>query len=221
MNYHVEFDLEFTKNPYKGKLIVLEGLDASGKTTQVKLLAEELIKRGKKIYLTKNPTREGEIGNLIHRILQREVKIPPVAIQYLYTADRETQQEEIKEHLKNGEIVIMDRYFWSSVPYGLADLKDLSLEKDAKIIAVAQSLLSQYHKFIIPDYTFYLSIGVDEAMQRLGKMSKIKEIYEEKEVIERVKMGYDWLLKEFKNEITVINGEQDMNRITEEILNHI
>jgi dTMP kinase len=221
MKYHVEFDIDFKRNSYSGKFVVLEGLDASGKTTQVQKLADALTKQGKAVYLTKNPTREGEIGNLIHRILQREVSVPPAAIQHLYSADREVQQEEIIKHLKKGEIVINDRYFWSGVPYGLADLKDLSIEDGARIVLVAQSLLSHYHSFIVPDNTFYLKISVNEAVRRLSEMQKVKEIYEEKAVIERVKAGYDWLIKEFKDEITVINGEQDIDKITEEILSYI
>jgi dTMP kinase len=221
MKYKINFELEFIKNPYSGKLIAFEGMDASGKTTQAKKLFEALISQGKKVFLTKNPTREGEIGTLIHRILQKEVEIPPSAIQYLYTADREVGQVEVVERLKRGEMVITDRYFWSAIPYGMADLKDLSLEEIARIMLIAQSILSHYHGFILPDYTFYLDISVEEAVNRLSKMQKVKEIYEEKEVFERVKAGYDWLAKEFKDEITVIDGKQQVDKITEEILNRM
>jgi dTMP kinase len=221
MKYKIEFEIEFLKNPYPGKLIVLEGLDASGKTTQSKKLAEELTQQGKKVYLTKNPTRSGEIGELIHRILQKEVEIPSAAIQYLYTADREASQGEIIEHLKNGEIVIVDRYFWSAVPYGLADLKNSPLEDEAKVLVVSQSILSHYHGFIAPDFTFYLEISAGEAMRRLSEMQKTKEIYEEKEILERVKAGYDWLTKEFKNEIITINGEKSEEEVLSEIIKKI
>jgi dTMP kinase len=221
MNYHIDFDLDFKRNPYSGKLIVLEGLDTSGKSTQAKKLLEALRARGKTVFLTKNPTRVGEIGELIHRILQKEVKVPPAAIQYLYSADREVQQEEIIKHLKNGEIVITDRYFWSGVPYGLADLKDFPLEEEAKIILVAQSMLSHYHSFVLPDYTFYLQISIETAIERLSKMHKVREIYEEEGVFKRVKMGYEWLLKEFKDEIIVINGENTEEEVLEEIISKI
>ncbi|OGH05271.1 MAG: dTMP kinase [Candidatus Levybacteria bacterium RBG_16_35_11] len=217
MKHKIQFELEFKKNTYPGKLIAFEGMDASGKTTQAKRLANYLTEKGEKVFLTKNPTREGEIGVLIHKILQKQVKVPSVAIQYLYSADREVQQIEIVERLKKGETVITDRYFWSAVPYGLADLKDASVEDAAKIILVAQSILSHYHGFIIPDYTFYLEVSVNEAVKRLSEMHKIKEIYEEKELFERVKQGYDFLIGEFKDEIIVINGERDEEEVTEEI----
>jgi dTMP kinase len=221
MKYKVNFEIDFKRNPYDGKLIALEGMDASGKTTQAEKLFEVLKAQGKKVYLTKEPTREGEIGGLIHRILQKEVMIPSAAIQYLYSADREVQQAELVEHLKNGEIVITDRYFWSSVPYGLADQKDLSIDDGAKMILVAQSVLSHYHGFIVPDYTFLLEISVDEVMERLSKMKKNKEIYEERDVIERVKKGYDWIANEFKDEIILINGSKRESEIAEEILNKL
>ena len=53
---------------------------------------------------------------------------PPVAYQYLFAADREIQQEEIIGYLKEGKAVISDRYFWSSVAYGIADREGMDYE---------------------------------------------------------------------------------------------
>jgi dTMP kinase len=221
MKYHVDFDLEFKKNPYPGKLIALEGLDASGKTTQVQKLADYLEKKGEKVFVTKNPTREGEIGTLIHKILQKQLTVPSVAMQYLYSADREVQQEEIIEHLEKGETVVTDRYFWSAVPYGLADLREADVENTAKIILVAQSILSHYYGFIVPDKTFYLQISVGQAVERISKQHEVKEIYEEKGLLERVKTGYDWLEKEFPDEIITINAEQDVDKVTQDLVKNL
>ena len=64
MKHKVSFELEFKKNPYKGKFIVLEGIDASGKTTHALTLVESLRKKGYKAIYTKEPTG-GVIGELI------------------------------------------------------------------------------------------------------------------------------------------------------------
>jgi dTMP kinase len=221
MKYKINFEIDFKHNSFPGKLIAFEGIDASGKSTQVKKLSEFLKQKGEEVFLTKNPTREHEIGTLIHKILQKEIKVPPVAIQYLYSADRAVQEIYVTERLKKGETVITDRYFWSTIPYGLADLKDASIEDTAKIRLVADSLLSHYHGFILPNYTFYLEVSVETALQRLNKMDKFKEIYEEKASIERVKAGYDFLVEKFKDEIIVINGEQPEEKVTEEIISHL
>ena len=68
MNYNVSFDLDFKRNEYPGKFIVLEGIDGSGKTLQSQLLADNLKNLGKKVYLTKNPT-DSEIGKFIRSAL--------------------------------------------------------------------------------------------------------------------------------------------------------
>src|SRR3989344_6834349 len=107
-SYHLELDIDFYRNQYPGKFIVLEGIEASGKTTQAIILSEKF----KDAFHTKNPT-DGEIGKFIReRVLGGKTDIPPVAYQYLFSADREIQQQEIIRHLKAGRTVVSDRYFW-------------------------------------------------------------------------------------------------------------
>src|SRR5690348_13914041 len=108
-------DLEFRKNPYKGKLIVIEGIDGSGKTTSAKALVENLKKAGYDTAYSKEPT-DDVIGSFIReKILSGHVAISPLALQYLFNADRAMHMEKIEKLLKKGTIVVMDRYFWSSV----------------------------------------------------------------------------------------------------------
>lgn len=215
MKYHVEFDIDFKRNLYKGKFIAIEGIDGSGKTTQAQRIVKELKKRGRKAVYTKEPT-DGEIGQLIRKVLAQEVKVPPEAIQYLIASDRVVHHEEIIEHLEKGQIVVSDRYFWSSVAYGLADKEIRS--GDRSYLLSALSVLSFYNQFILPDVTFYLEISVDEATRRLSQMDKTKELYERREKLEKIADGYSWLVKKFGEEFTVVNGEKPAQEITEEIL---
>ena len=90
----------------KGLLIVIEGIDGAGKTTQAKLVYEELVKNNG-VHLTKNPT-DGNIGKFIRRVLSGEIKIPPSSIQYLFSADRQVHQEELIKELKDGEFVVFN-----------------------------------------------------------------------------------------------------------------
>ena len=78
MKYNVQFDLELRKNPYKGIYIVLEGIDGSGKSTQVKRIKEYFEKKGQELLLTHEPTRQPPIGDLIHNVLQGKIKLPAV-----------------------------------------------------------------------------------------------------------------------------------------------
>lgn len=223
MKYHLEFDIEFKRNPYAGKYIVLEGIDGSGKTTQIERLYEYFDKQGKEVIKTREPRKdEGIIGELIQKILNGKTKVPAVAIQYLFSADRGMHHEElILPALKMGKIVISDRCFWSAVPYGVLDLAGDFDDNTANYILVSQSILSMYHQFTAPDMTFYLDIPVKRAMDRLDKKAHDKEIYEEEKKILKAKEGYDWLLKEFPEEFVVIDGTQSVENVTEEIIRRL
>lgn len=213
-SYHVEFDLDFKRNPYPGKFIVLEGIEASGKTTQANLLSQKF----PDAFHTKNPT-DGEIGRFIRqRVLGGHSDIPPVAYQYLFASDREIQQQEIIKHLKAGKMVISDRYFWSSVAYGIADREDMDYENWENVSLVALSMLSMYYQFIIPDLSIYLDVTLEESLKRLKGSSKHTEIYDNHETNIKVKKGYDWLIEKFPNEISIVDGNKSVEEVTREIV---
>lgn len=217
--YHVNFDIDFKRNPYPGKLIVLEGIEASGKTTHTQMVGD-ILQKNHKVFLTKNPTNSF-IGDFIRQnLLADKVRIPPISLQYLFGADREIQQQEIIERLKKGEIVISDRYFWSSVAYGAADI-ETDYDNFTNLSLTAFSLLSMYHQFIVPDLTLFLDISLEEAEKRMSKSKKHTEIYDNKEMNIKVRKGYDWLIKKFPDEFTVLNAEKSIDEVTKEILSRI
>lgn len=218
MRYKISLDLDFKRNPYKGKFIAFEGIDGSGKTTQVKLLKKVLEKQGKKVFLTKNPTRKGPIGRLIHQVLRGRIKIPLISFQYLYSADRQVQQLEIIEHLKKGEIVISDRYIWSSVAYGISDRDSTDYKNTTNFLLISQSILSMFYQFILPDVFIYLDISSKTALKRLSGMDKEKEIYEDVSKLDKIRNGYLFVIKMFKKEMSVVDGEKPVKEIAKEIL---
>jgi hypothetical protein len=77
----------------KGILIVIEGLDGAGLSTQAALLAEHLRDKGEEVILTKEPT-SSPIGNLIRSALKHEWKPSPLELQLLFAADRENHLEK-------------------------------------------------------------------------------------------------------------------------------
>jgi len=217
MNYHIEFDLDFKRNTYPGKFIALEGIDGSGKTVEAHLLAKALKKQGKKVFLTKNPTN-GPLGRFIRKMLQGKIDIPLVSFQYVFSADRQVQQLDIVEHLKKGDIVISDRYFWSSVAYGVADKEGADYENSAKQEVIAQSILSMYNQFIVPDITFYLDASIETGLSRRHDTDKEKELYENTEKLKKIEKGYKWLLQEFPKEFTIIDAERTKKEVHKEIM---
>lgn len=218
MNYDIKFNTDFRRNHYKGKFIVIEGIDGSGKTTQAKRLVSYLEKKGIKSIYTKEPTDE-VTGKLIRRILSGELSVPAVSLQYLFAADRGVHQVSILEYLKKGLTVVSDRYFWSSAVYGMVDREISTNEGDKERLLVILSILSIYHKFIVPDNTFYLRISTEEAVKRrIDKKEKELEIYEKDSKLEKIRLGYDWLSKKFAKEITVVDGEKKVEEVTEDII---
>lgn len=217
MKYHIEFDLDFKRNTYPGKFFAIEGIDGSGKTVETHLLAKELIAQGKKVFITKNPT-DSSLGKFIRKMLQGKIEMPAVSFQYVFSADRQIQQLDIIEHLKKGEIVISDRYFWSSVAYGVADKEDVDYENSAKQEVIAQSILSMYNQFIVPDITFYLDASIETGLSRRHDSAKEKELYENTEKLKKIEKGYEWLLQEFPQEFSVIDAEKTKKEVHKKIM---
>lgn len=228
MNYHVELDIDFQRNTLGGRYIAIEGIDGSGKSTQVLHLQEFFKQKNKEVILTSEPHPGSMVEHMIREALQSRIHIPSAALQYLYSADRVINQESIvKPALQTQKIVLSHRVFWSAVPYGLMDkIMDLPAGRQAYNtemnesgqIMIAQGLLSMYHQFVVPDITFYLDISVDTAIERLSHMDKTKKIYEKRDKLEKIREGYTLLIKMFPKEFVMINGEKSEEEVTDEII---
>ncbi|MDP3941797.1 MAG: dTMP kinase [bacterium] len=223
MKYHLEFDIDFRRNPYKGKYIVIEGIDGSGKSTQVERVKKELETKGKTVLQTSEPNTHDAIGKLIREVLAGKEEVTAVAIQYLFSANRATTHKEIIiPALTRGDYVISHRCFWSAVAYGMVDRADVlrvkPQDEQGNQILIAQSILSMYHQFIVPDYTFYLDVSVETAMKRIEGMGKAREIYEKREKLEGISKGYEWLLEKFPEEFNKVDAEGTAEAVTKNIL---
>ncbi|MCK5710737.1 MAG: dTMP kinase, partial [Deltaproteobacteria bacterium] len=153
--------------------ITFEGVEGSGKSTQAKLLAELLTKIGHKVTLTREPGW-GSFGELMRKIIldERDLELDPFSELCLFCADRAQHVRDfIKPKLQNGEIVICDRYFDSTVVYqGYGRKLDKRLVNK---IAVASTL------DLIPDVTFLLNLPVRAGLSRLQTRGEITKMDEE------------------------------------------
>src|ERR1700749_1131170 len=100
--------------------IALEGIDGSGKSTQIKLLAEKLTAAGHKVYTTCEPT-DGPAGKLARSILKGAIKVDERVIAGLFMADRvdhlTNETNGLVRKLNEGYTIITDRYYFSSYAY--------------------------------------------------------------------------------------------------------
>lgn len=223
MKYHVELDIDLKRNPYKGVYIAMEGIDGSGKTTQVEELTRYFKSKGKEVVATREPRKKGLIGDIVQKILTGKIKVSSVALQYLFSTDRVLHHEELViPALKAGKIVITDRCFWSAIVYGILDRTGGKYDyKSADFLLIAHSILSMYHQFMVPDYTFFLDISLKTALSRVSQKKGKREIYEKEEKISKVKKGYEWLVSRFNKEIIVIDGEESVEKVTKAIVGRI
>jgi dTMP kinase len=115
-----------------GHLFAIEGIDAAGKATQSRLLAEFFKEKGFETHLISFPRYESPTGRAILRHLKGEImtaqhtpfsKAPEdaLAFQCLMTADKYAAAPEISNWLRNGDVVICDRWWPSACAYGAAD----------------------------------------------------------------------------------------------------
>lgn len=187
-------------------LITFEGIDGCGKTTQVKLLSEYLKKKGIKCLVTREPggTMEGE---KIREILMKE-DLVPFAELFLFLASRAQHVEKlIIPALRDGKIVLVDRFIDSSVAY-----QGFGRGIGEDIVRELNDLATKGTK---PDLTFYIDIDVDEALKRKKVINRFEE---EKSFLEKVRKGYLKLAEKERKRIVVLNGNMKVEEIHRKIV---
>ena len=102
----------------RGKLIVLEGGDSSGKSTQLRLLTEKLESEGKEVVHMHFPKHEISFGKVVDAYLRGEYgdkkNIPPEFIAMLYMTDFYESKKDMEKMLDEGKIILLSRYFSST-----------------------------------------------------------------------------------------------------------
>ena len=105
-----------------GKIIVLEGIDKSGKTTQSKLLVDYISSTTSfKVVQMNFPNYNTFSGIEIHRHLKGQTRYNPHALHVLFTLNRYEEKQAIESLLDEGSVIVMNRYYQSNIMYGLAD----------------------------------------------------------------------------------------------------
>jgi len=113
---------------HRGALIIVEGLDRSGKSTQCKRLVEGLVSGGHKAKLMRFPDRTTNIGKLINSYLtDKDNNLEDHAVHLLFSANRWEQRDQMMKELNDGVTLIVDRYAYSGVAYS-SSKEQLSLE---------------------------------------------------------------------------------------------
>ena len=192
--------------------VTFEGLDGSGKSTQARLLAEALAVDGRDVVGTREPGGT-EVGELIRELILGPRSIAPWAEAALFAAARaQLVDEVIAPALARGADVVCDRYIDSSLAYqGIA--RGLGLDRVLELNLQATS-------GILPDRTYLLVVGSDEAARRRGDPSDRIE-REEEGFRERVAEAYQELAAAFPQRIVTVDGMRPAGEIGREILDEL
>lgn len=190
----------------KGVLIALEGIDGAGKTTQASRLSEVLSQMGYDVVRTKEPT-DGPWGRQL-RESSKTGRLAPEDELELFIKDRKEHVSRlITPKLAAGSIIIVDRYYFSTVAY-----------QGARGIPTAQLLKVNEDFAPPPDVLFLLEIPPEEAMKRIHKRGDLGNLFEEETSLRAVAkvfaaMDFPYLKK--------IDGTESVEKITLRMLDRL
>jgi dTMP kinase len=152
--------------------IVIEGLDGSGKSTQIQLVEEYLEEKKVKTRFIHFPRTDSDIwGDLISRFLRGELgdinSVNPYLIALIYAGDREEAASSLVEWMNQGYTVIADRYLYSNIAFQCAKLS--SMEEKIRLARWIKKLEYEYNKIPVPDLNLFLSVPFAFTRQSLEK----------------------------------------------------
>ena len=196
----------------KGNFIAFEGIDGSGKSTQIGLLAERLKKEGVCCYTTMEPTN-APVGSLVRQVMTGRIRMDNKAIAALFAADRLdhllNEVDGIASKIEEGTTVLTDRYYFSSYAYHSVDVPMEWVIRENE-----QSAL-----ILRPTVNLFIDVDPDTALERIARNRFHQELFEKKsrlvEVRENYKKAFDLLAGEEK--YTVIDGNQSREAIADNI----
>jgi dTMP kinase len=191
--------------------IVLEGLDGSGTTTQMKLLADRLARDGTPHWATWEPT-DGPVGQLLRSILAQETRAHPRTIAMLYAADRNEHvyapQTGVEVRARRGELVISDRYIFSSLAYQ-------SIECGFEFVEGLNA------HFPLPQCVLFIDTPVEVSQERLSSRGRA-ELYDGMAFQEKVRASYLRTLEYFRGKgltVFIMDGDRPAGIIHSDIWN--
>lgn len=195
-----------------GHFFVFEGIDGSGKSTQIHLLKEHIESQGVRCMETKEPT-DGPVGSLVHQCMTGRTSADEHTIAALFAADRLDhlldETNGLCGKIKEGISVISDRFVFSNFAY-----QSVQLPLDWLV-----ALNSQAMKLLRPDYHIFIDVTPEVCMQRMAAGRFHTERYETIERLTQVRERYLALFRQFeeKENILIIDGNRPVGVIAEDI----
>lgn len=191
----------------RGLLIVFEGLDRSGKSTQCERLVNNLRDKGLEVFHTRFPNRTTPTGKTINDYLSNKTQQEDHTIHLLFSANRWESAREIEDHIKAGTTVVIDRYYYSGCVYSAAKQNptmDLAWCRQPEVGLPR------------PDLCIFLDISAEAAAQRGGFGS---ERYEKQDLQARVRGLYAEMMghEDERDDIVTVDAGGSLDEVEQAI----
>ncbi len=196
----------------KGKFIALEGIDGSGKSSQIGPLVSRLEGLGLPCRADREPTG-GPVGSLIRQIFTGRVTADNRVIAALYAADRidhlVNEVDGLCAAIDKGITVVSDRYYFSSYAYHSVDM---DMEWVIQANSVSAGLLR-------PTLTVFLDVPVEIALERIHKNRFVEEIFDQEDRLRKTRELYFRAFERLKDveNVAVVDGSGTRDQVAERI----
>jgi dTMP kinase len=166
-----------------GLLIVFEGIDSSGKKTQVRLLERKLKRMGYDVETIRSPAYDTKFGKLVASYLRGEFgslkEVPPEIAAMLFSLDRYQFKDEVFRKLREGKIILSDRYTQSNMGFHGAKFDGKERKDFIDWIGQVESRLAQ------PDLIILLDMPIEAAQTLINNRKKKKYLRGKKDIHEK------------------------------------
>ena len=196
----------------RGAFIAFEGIDGSGKGTQIRKLKKRLEREGYPVFRTAEPN-DSPTGSLIHQIMIGRVKTTNDVIAALFVADRldhiENDVNGMLKFLNRGVNVITDRYYFSSYAYQSVDLPMDWIIRANEPCA----------ELLRPDVTVFIDVDPEVTMARIKKNRMTRELFERADRQKETRRRYFEAFEKLKDRenVLVVSGDRAEEELAEEL----
>lgn len=199
----------------KGKFIVFEGLDGSGKTTLVNQVRDQLLAYGYEARVMRFPGRESVFGSLIRDSFEDPTKFHPSAMPWAFAAEAKDMDAQIQKCLNNGTWVIADRHALVSSRVYQAETHGADVVE--KVLGAA--------KLTMPDRLFIVDVSPETSIKRRAARGEAANVFFETDEVERLsamRMRYLAVVEHFPKDAWIaLNGERATDVLTDVVLDYL
>lgn len=193
--------------------ITFEGIDGSGKSTQIEKLRKRLEEKGASVEVYRDPGGAAVSEQIREILLNPDLEIDPVTELLLFSASRsQLMAENVLPGLNEGKVVILDRFFDSTTAYQGYGRKSVSLQEIQKLNTIAS------HKRK-PDLTIYMKLSLTDAKKRMAKIKDRMELAGD-DFFEKVIEGYNKLAED-EDRFFTVDATKPVSKVHDRIWQYV